>query len=307
MRTILPADLSHRDRHQLLLSGVAPRPIAFVGSVDENGVPNLSPYSFFNAFASNPPIVAIGPAIGARTGHPKDTWLNILATKECTISAVSYSMVHRMNVAAAPYPPDVDEFIKAGFTKKASDLVRAPYVAESPYAMECKLIQNIELGRDVGGNGNLMLLEVVAFHVSDSVFDGDCVDPGKMDLVGRMGFSHYTRTTDRFEATQPHTACIGIDQLPEHIRTSEILTGNDLARLAYVQVLPMLDGSFPQFDEDFRADSVEIELLSGNPMGALYAMLQAGQQHERALRHRIAKAFLAMDEIENAWQTLLLE
>jgi len=173
--------------------------------------------------------------------------------------------------------------------------------------MECKLLQSIELGRDVGGNGNLVLLEVVAFHVSDSVFDGDCVDPGKMDLVGRMGFSHYTRTTDRFEAAQPHHACIGLDTLPEHIRTSDVLTGNDLARLAYVPVLPMLDGSFPQFDEAYRADSVEIELHSGNPMGALYAMLQAGLQHDRGLRHRIAKAFLAKDEIENAWQTLLLE
>ena len=307
MRTILPADLSHRDRHQLLLSGVAPRPIAFVGSVDEEGRPNLSPYSFFNAFASKPPIVAIGPAIAARTGQPKDTWLNILATKECTISAVSYAMVHSMNVAAAPYPPDVDEFIKAGFTKAASELVKAPYVAESPYAMECKLIESLELGRDVGGNGNLMLLEVVAFHVSDSVMDGDRVDPGKMDLVGRMGFSHYTRTTDRFEATQPHQPSIGLDQLPEHIRTSEILTGNDLARLAYVPVLPMLDGSFPEFDREYRADSVEIELDSRNPMGAFYAMLQAGQQHDRGLRHRIAKAFLERDEVENAWQTLLLE
>ncbi len=307
MRTILPSDLSHRDRHQLLLSGVAPRPIAFVGSMDANGVPNLSPYSFFNAFASKPPIVAIGPAIAARTGEPKDTWLNILATGECTISTVSYAMVHRMNVAAAPYPSDVDEFVKSGFTKAPSHVVRPPFVAESPYAMECKLIQNIELGRDVGGNGNLMLLEVVAFHVADSVMVNGQIDPGRMDLVGRMGHAHYTRTTDRFEAVQPHLPCIGIDALPDHIRHSEVLTGNDLARLAYVPVLPMLDGSFPQFDEAYMADSVEIELDAGNPLGALYAMMKHGQQRDRGLRHRIAKAFLAKDEVEHAWQTLLLE
>ena len=236
MRTILPSDLSHKDRHQLLLSGVAPRPIAFVGTVNGSGIPNLSPFSFFNAFASNPPIVAIGPAIAARTGHPKDTWLNILETKECTISTVSYSMVHNMNVAAAPYPPDVDEFVKAGLTKKASDIVAPPFVGESPYAMECVLLESIELGRDRGGNGNLVLLEVVAFHVSDSVMVDGKVDPGRMDLVGRMGYSHYTRTTDRFETSQPHVLSIGLDALPDHIRTSHVLTGNDLARLAVVPV-----------------------------------------------------------------------
>lgn len=307
MRTILPADLSHRDRHQLLLSGVAPRPIAFISTIDAQGVANLSPYSFFNAFASNPPIVAIGPAIAAKTGQAKDTWLNILATQECTISSVSFSMVQQMNVAAAPYPPEVDEFDKAGFTKAASSIVRPPYVAEAPYAMECRLMENIELRRDIGGNGNLMLLEVVAFHVSESVLVDGVIDPAKMDLVGRMGYNHYARTTDRFMTTQPTIPCVGIDALPDHIRTSAVLTGNDLGRLATVPVLPMLDGSFPDFDAQYAADSVDIELHSGNPMGALYAMLQRGQQHDRNLRHRIAKAFLERDEVEYAWQTLLLE
>ena len=307
MKTILPADLSHRDRHQLLLSGVAPRPIAFVGSVDVHGVANLSPYSFFNAFASNPPIVALGPAIAAKTGQTKDTWRNIMDTGECTISMVSYAMVQQMNVAAAPYPADVDEFNKAGFSKAASQLVQAPYVAESPYAMECRLMQNIELRRDIGGNGNLMLLEVVAFHVSESVIVDGMVDPGKMDLVGRMGYNHYTRTTDRFQTSQPTVPSIGVDALPDHIRSSDILTGNDLGRLAAVAVIPSLDGSFPDFDVAYRADSVSIELASGNPMGALYAMLQQGQQHDRALRHHIARAFLQQDDVESAWQTLLLE
>ena len=245
MKTILPEDLSHRDRHQLLLSGVSPRPIAFVSSVDEDGVHNLSPFSFFCAFASKPPIVAIGPAIAARTGQPKDTWLNILATKECTISAVTESMVHKMNVTAAPFPKEVDEYEKAGFTKGASELVKVPYVADSPFAMECKLMENIELRRDIGGNGNIMLLEVVAFHVADSVMVDGKVDPHRMDLVGRLGFGYYTRVRDIFEAKQPAHQCIGIDALPDHIKNSDILSGNDLARLAYVQVLPMLDGSFP--------------------------------------------------------------
>jgi flavin reductase (DIM6/NTAB) family NADH-FMN oxidoreductase RutF len=307
MKTILPDDLSHRDRHQLLLAGVSPRPIAFVSSLSSAGTPNLAPYSFFNAFASRPPIVAIGPAIAAKTGTPKDTWLNILETGEATISVVTYSMVHKVNLASAPYPGEVDEFVKAGFSKAPSTLVKPPYVAESPYAMECRLMENIELRRDIGGNGNLMLLEVVAFHVADSVMVDGKIDPRRMDLVGRMSGSYYSRTTSVFEAVQPPHQCIGIDALPDQIRTSEILTGNDLAKLAYVQVLPMLDGSFPQFSEDYRADSVEIELLASNPMGALYAMLQNGSQHDRALRHRIAKAFIANDQLDEAWQTLLLE
>lgn len=307
MKTIFPDDLSHRDRHQLLLAGVSPRPIACVSSLNSAGTPNLAPYSFFNAFASRPPIVAIGPAIAAKTGTPKDTWLNILETGEATISVVTYSMVHKVNLASAPYPVDVDEFLKAGFTKAPSALVKPPFVAESPYAMECRLMENIELRRDIGGNGNLMLLEVVAFHVADSVMVDGKIDPRRMDLVGRMNGSYYTRTTSVFEAVQPPHQCIGIDALPDQIRTSEILTGNDLAKLAYVQVPPMLDGSFPQFSEDYRADSVEIELLASNPMGALYAMLQNGSQHDRALRHRIAKAFIANDQLDEAWQTLLLE
>ena len=307
MKTILPEDLGHKERHQLLLSGVAPRPIAFISTLSEDGVANLSPYSFFNAFASKPPIVAIGPAIAARTGQPKDTWLNILATKECTISAVSHSMVQRMNVTAAPYPPEVDEFVKGGFTKAESSIVKPSYVAESPYAMECKLMENIELRRDIGGNGNIMLLEVVAFHVSDSVLVDGKVDPGRMDLVGRMGFSHYTTTKNRFEAGQPTKPCIGMDELPEHIRTSEILSANDIAKLAYVPVLPMLDGSFPQFDDTVAADSIEIELAAQNPDGALFVLLNEGKQHMRPLRHMIAKEYIRQDRIDEAWQTLLLE
>lgn len=307
MITILPEDLPHRERHQLLLGGVAPRPIAFVSSIAPEGNVNLSPFSFFNAYSSKPPIVAIGPAIAARTGRAKDTLLNIIEQKECTISTVSYAMVHRMNIASAEYPRNVDEFIKAGFSKGASRLVKPPYVAESPYSMECKLIQNIELRRDIGGNGNLMMLEVVAFHVMDSVMVDGRIDPHKMDLVARLSHGYYTRTTEIFEAKQPVHLCIGIDALPEHIRTSEILSGNDLARLAYVPVLPMLDGSFPTFESDFKADSIEIELNANNPFGALFAMLQEGKQRDRGLRHRIAKAFIAKNQIDEAWQTLLLE
>jgi len=307
MKTILPGELSHRDRHQLLLSGVSPRPIAFIGSQDAGGVCNLSPYSFFNAFASNPPIVAIGPAISAKTGQAKDTWLNILETKECTISAVSHEMVHKMNLTAGAYPPDVDEFDIAGFTKRPSVIVAPPSVAESPYSMECKLMESIELRRDIGGNGNIMLLEVVAFHVADSVMVDGKVDPLRMDLVGRMGYNYYTRTRDTFQAAQPLHACIGIDALPEHIRTSPILTGNELAQLAYVSVLPVLDGTFPEFDSAYRADSFEIELAAGNPEGALFVLLNSTSRHDRISLHRVAQVLIGQGRINEAWQVLLAE
>ena len=307
MKTILPGELSHRDRHQLLLSGVSPRPIAFVGSQDAGGVCNLSPYSFFNAFASNPPIVAIGPAIAAKTGKAKDTWLNILETKECTISAVSHEIVQKMNLTAGPYDPSVDEFEVAGFTKRPSVIVAPPSVAESPYSMECKLMESIELRRDIGGNGNIMLLEVVAFHVSDSVMIDGKVDPHRLDLVGRMGGSYYTRTRDTFEASQPMQVCIGMDALPEHIRTSPILTGNELAQLAYVPVLPVLDGTYPQFDGTFRADNFEVELASGNPEGALFVLLNSTQRHDRISLHRIARLLITQGRIDEAWQVLLME
>ncbi|MCX6139838.1 MAG: flavin reductase family protein [Candidatus Kapabacteria bacterium] len=307
MRTILPNELSHRDRHQLLLSGVSPRPIAFVTSVDLEGNVNLSPFSFYNAYASNPPIVAIGPAIAAKSGRAKHTWLNILATGECTISAVSYSMVHSMNLTAAEYPHEVDEYGKAGFTKRPSVQVIPPSVAESPYSLECRLMENIELRRDIGGNGNLMLLEVVAFHVADSVMIDGRVDPRGLDLVGRMGHAYYTRTQDLFEAVQPPHLPIGIDGLPDLIRTSTVLTGNELAQLAYVPGLPMHDGSFPQFDQSFRADSLDIELSCGRPEGALYVWLQNGDREDKTTLHRIAQMFIGQNKIDEAWQTLLLE
>lgn len=308
MRTILPDELSHRDRHQLLLSGVSPRPVAFVTSMAADGTMNLSPFSFFMSFASKPPIVAIGPAIAARTGRAKDTWLNILATRECTISSVSYAMAHAMNLTSAEYPPEVDEYAVSGFTKATSSLVAPPFVAESPFAMECTLFENIELRRDIGGNGNIVLLEVVAFHVSDSVMRSDgSIDPHSMDLVGRMGYSYYCRTRDVFSATQPGHLPIGMDALPDHIRKSPILTGNDLAQLAYVPVLPMYDGSFPQFATDFTADSIDIELSCERPMGALFVWLQRGNRTDHETLHKIAQIFIRHGKIDEAWQTLMLD
>lgn len=310
MTTIYPADLAHRERHQLLLSGVAPRPIALVSSLDTNGVPNLSPYSFFNAYSSKPPIVAIGPAISAKSGAEKDTYRNIRATGEATISMCSYAMVEALNLASAEYPSEIDEFVKSGLTPRPSSKVAPAGVAESPFIMECVHMETIELRRDIGGNGNIMLLEVVAFHVSDSVMVDGKVDPRRLDLVARMGYDWYARASSAaiFEVRKPSWVGIGVDALPDTIRMSTVLTGNDLAKLAGVRELPMYDGSFPRFDPSFSADSIERELAAGRPDAALFVLMNnAAERHERPLLHRIAQVFLAQDRVDEAWQTLLME
>jgi flavin reductase (DIM6/NTAB) family NADH-FMN oxidoreductase RutF len=310
MITILPDDLPHRERHQLLLSGVAPRPIALIATMDAGGTANLSPYSFYNAYSSKPPIVAIGPAISAKTGAEKDTYRNILDTKQATISACTYAMVESISLASCEYPSNIDEFTKCGLTKAASHIVRPPRVAEAPFSMECTLMENIELRRDIGGNGNIMLLEVVAFHMSESVMTDGRLDPRKMDLVARMGYDWYARAEGNnvFEVRKPTWNGIGVDVLPDHIRTSDVLTGNDLAKLAGVRELPMYDGSFPAFDDAFAADNLAIELAAARPDAALYvAMKNPELRHDRRVLHRIAQLFLAQQRVAEAWQTLLME
>lgn len=301
-----PSVVPHPQLHGILLSGVAPRPIAFVASRSASGHFNLAPFSFFNAFASKPPVVAIGPAVSVRSGKVKDTWRNVMETGECTISAVTYGMLHQMNIAAAEYPAGTDEFIKAGLTKVPAETVSVPFVGESPFAMECRLIENIELFREEGGNGNIMLLRVHRIHVKESVLTDGKIDPRKMDLIARMGYHWYARVTPEmcFELPQPGGRCgIGLDRLPEPIRQSPILTSNDLGLLASVLELPTRDLNFRQLHSN--ADSVYHELIAGNPRGALDAALRAGQPSLWTL-HRIARAFLAHGDIASAWQTLYL-
>lgn len=308
MISINPLDIPHGERHSILLSGVAPRPIALVSTMDSNGNVNLSPFSFFNAYGSKPPIIAIGPAFGAISGKAKDTYLNIIETGECTVNAVQYSMVEQINLASCEYERGVDEFVKSGLTKRASDIVRPPMVAESPFALECKFLENIPLGRDIGGNGNLMLLEAVRFHFAESATVDGKLHPQRLDLVARMGYNWYARASGDavFELMKPRWNGIGFDGLPEEIRTSEILSGNNLAKLAGVKEHPVKDVSFPNFENLPIADSIEIELQAHNPMGSLYAAYSQNIQLDRNTRHRIAKAFLENGATNEAWQTLLL-
>ena len=240
MQTFDPSLIPFPDTHRLLLGGVAPRPIAFVASLDKEGRPNLAPFSFFNAFGANPPVICFSPAFSGRTGAPKDTLLNVLETGECTVSIVSYAMMHQMSLASAPFERGVDEFVKAGFTKRDSTKVKAPGVAESPFIMEAKLLKHVDFGSKPAG-ANMLICEILLFHVREDVMnEKGGIDPKKMDQVARMGGSWYTRAAaGLFEYPQPGGVLPGIDALPEALRSSKILTGSDLAKLASISTLPV--------------------------------------------------------------------
>lgn len=314
-----PKDLSVKEVHWLLLGGVAPRPIALVATISEDGVVNLSPYSFFNAFGANPPTVAFSPSTRGRDGTKKDTYHNIMATRECVIQAVTYDLAHQVSLASTEYPPGVDEFIKAGLTTEKSDLVRPPRVKESPFQMECRLTQMVELG-DGPASGNLAICEVVKFHVSDDVFERGIIDPDRIDLVGRNSGNWYTRASGgaMFEIPKPteHIG-IGIDQLPERIRTSHILTGNNLAQLAGVESIPTRDeaGSVlsgldksvalevtqEAFDRALRRSDFEAML-------AIAVSMQALSSEERVrLLELTAKTALDEGDVFFGWAALLLQ
>jgi flavin reductase (DIM6/NTAB) family NADH-FMN oxidoreductase RutF len=240
-RTILPGQLSPLQTGALLTGGVGPRPIALASTRSLAGVRNLAPFSFFNAFGSNPPMVAFAPNRRGRDGTVKHTYLNAIATREFVIAAVSHAMVQQMNVASAEYPEGVDEFVKAGFTGSPALRVKPDLVAESPFQMECRLHQVVELGAGPG-SGLLLVGEVLAFHGREDCFQGDALDPGRLDLVGRNGGSWYTRASGAalFELPKPTGHPIGYDALPGPLRASAILTGNDLGRLANSAELPDL-------------------------------------------------------------------
>jgi len=241
---VLPDDTDMTRLHGLLLGVVGPRPIAFASTVDAHGNVNLAPFSFFNVFSTKPPLLIFSPNRSGRTGQQKDTVLNLHEVPEVVINVVNFSMVEQQNVASAEFPRGVDEFAKAGFTPLPSVQVRPPRVAQSPAQLECKVQQIIELGKS-GGSGNLVLCEVVALHIHQTVLDPHGrPDPAKLDLVARMGGNWYARAQapNLFEVAKPvGKVLVGVDALPERIRYSKVLTGNDLGKLANVESLPTND------------------------------------------------------------------
>ncbi len=238
---IVPGDIKTGHLHALLLGSVAPRPIAFASTVDAGGNVNLSPFSFFNVFGSRPPVMAFSPARRVRDNTVKHTLENVLATREVVINAVTHAIVHQASLSSCEYPRGVDEFTKAGLTPIPSEKVRPPRVKESPVQMECRVLDVIETGHE-GGAANIILCEMLVMHIDDRVLNEEQrIDPNKIDLVGRMSGEYYCRASGPalFKVPKPNRDLgIGIDNLPAAVRLSDILTGNDLARLANTAHLP---------------------------------------------------------------------
>lgn len=236
-----PSNLSTVKLHQYLLSAIAPRPIAFVSTADKQGNVNLSPFSYFNVFGANPPLLIFSPARRVRDNTTKHTLENVLENPEAVINMVDYALVEQMSLSSTEYDKGINEFVKTGLTQIASEKISVPRVAEAPVSFECKVQKVIETGEQ-GGAGNLVLCEVVQIHIRASLTDdNDMIDPEKLDLVGRMGGSWYTRSGREtlFEIPKPlKTKGIGVDSLPEHARLSDVLTGNNLGRLGNAERVP---------------------------------------------------------------------
>jgi flavin reductase (DIM6/NTAB) family NADH-FMN oxidoreductase RutF len=241
MLSLDPKSLPIPQLHAYLMGAVGPRPIAFASTIDKSGNPNLAPFSFFNVFSSNPPVLIFSPNRSGRTGETKHTHDNVLEVPEVVINVVTYNMVQQMSLASSPYAKGTDEFIKTGFTKLPSVCVKPFRVAESPVQLECKVTEVKEMGKN-GGAGNLIFSEVQMIHINEEVLGiNNIIDQQKIDLVARMGGNWYCRANGNalFELEKPITTLgIGVDALPNDIRNSKILSGNDLGMLGNLEVLP---------------------------------------------------------------------
>ena len=241
MKTISPQDLNNFELQTLLQTAIAPRPIALASTIDKDGNVNLSPFSFFNMFSSNPPIVIFSPARRVRDNTTKHTLENVLEVPEVVIGIVNYKIVQQISLASTEYGKEVNEFVKSGLTMKDSELVKPKLIEECPVNLECKVLEIKHLGTE-GGAGNLVICEVIKIHVREEYLnDEGNLDQKKLDLVARLGGSWYSRNNvdNLFEVPKPLvTKGIGFDRLPDEIKYSTIFTGNDLGMLANVEELP---------------------------------------------------------------------
>ena len=294
MKTIQPKDLSTPELQALLQGAVAPRPIAFVSSINGAGEVNLSPFSFFNLFSANPPILVFSPSRRVRDKSTKHTLENVLEVPEVVIHVVGHSLVEQMSLASTEYGKGVNEFVKAGLTEVSSNLVAPPRVKEAPLAFECRVNQVISLGEE-GGAGNLVICEVLQIHLDERILDASgAIAPLKLDPVARLGGNWYTKITAEslFQIPKPLTTLgIGVDQIPEEIRFSPVLTGNNLGRLGNVEQLPS--------KEEVAAFGQTMELLE------LKKRFQLDPESWLDHLHRWAQEELESGDVELAWKILL--
>ena len=288
LKDIKPADVQNYLQH-----AIAPRPICFASTIDKAGNVNLSPFSFFNLFSSNPPVVIFSPARRVRDNTTKHTLQNVLEVPEVVINLVDYDMVQQTSLASCEFAKGTNEFIKAGLTEEKATLVKPPMVKESKIKLECKVLEVKPLGTE-GGAGNLVICEVLCMHIDESILDADNkIDQTKLHHVARLGGDWYAKIdeTNLFKVAKPNTQLgIGVDALPDSIRKSTILTGNNLGQLANVHEMPFVD---PAFHDD-RLKNI-IQYFSINP-----------DDMDKEL-HSYAKELLDAGKVNEAWQVLLAD
>ena len=290
MLSINPKEISPLKLQSYLQTAVSPRPIAFASTMDEDGNPNLAPFSFFNVFSSNPAILIFSPARRVRNNTIKHTLINAQDTREVVINIVNYDMVQQMSLSSTEYPDGVNEFEKAGFTMLPSDSV-APYrVAESPVQFECKVNDIIALGTE-GGAGNLVICEVVKIHIHESILDeNEMIDQHKIDVVSRLGGNWYSRANEGlFEVEKPLTTLgIGVDMIPDFIKESGYFNGNDLGKLGNIEAIPNDEEITIFVKENFEVKAV----LSSDDFNTKF---------------KKAKEYLDNNQVLNAWKLLLAQ
>jgi flavin reductase (DIM6/NTAB) family NADH-FMN oxidoreductase RutF len=290
-KTIILKNISTSEAQNFLQHAIAPRPICFASTIDLKGNVNLSPFSFFNMFSTHPPVVIFSPARRIRNNTTKHSLQNIMEVPEVVINIVNYDMIQQVSLSSCEYPKETDEFLKSGFTKEPSQLVKPPRVKESPVQMECKVLEVKPLGTE-GGAGNLIIAEILMMHINENILDKNGkIDQHKINHVARLGGNWYAKisTDNLFEVEKPNTELgIGLDNLPESIRNSKILTGNHLGQLANVHEMPFIDPSF----EDEKLKNIFL-YYSLNP-----------EEMEKEL-HLYAADLLNEGKVKEAWQVLL--
>jgi flavin reductase (DIM6/NTAB) family NADH-FMN oxidoreductase RutF len=293
MLTLNLKDLKPADIQNYLQHAIAPRPVCFASTIDKQGNVNLSPFSFFNLFSSNPPILIFSPARRVRDNTTKHTLENVLEVPEVVINIADYDMVQQVSLSSCEYPKGTNEFIKAGFTEEKATLVKPPMVKESKIKLECKVIEIKPLGNE-GGAGNLVICEVLCMHIDESILDEhNKIDQAKIHHIARLGGDWYCKvdSSNLFKVAKPNTQLgIGIDALPADIRSSKVLTGNNLAQLANVSEMPFID---PAFNDD-KLKNI-IQYFSINPT-----------EMDTELQ-RYAKTLLDEGKVDEAWQVLLAD
>jgi len=319
MITYLPKEISVPEVQRLLQGGIGPRPIALVSTISKDGINNLSPFSFYNVFGANPPVIAFSPSRRGKDGSFKDTYLNLVETKECVVQAVTYSMVEQVSLASTEYERVIDEFVKSGLTPINSDLVKPKRVKESPFQMECKLIDMMSYGNG-GASANLAVCEVIKFHVYEELFVNGNIHPNKIDLVARMSGDFYCRAfgDNVFEVEKPLAKKgIGYDQIPDFIKNSNIYSANNLGKFGNIEIIPSENAVTDYIEEVRRSTIIQSDYLRNSfeeylTQRDFTKMLQIvlvnsslSPSDKKQMLERTAKVALESNQTEIAWKIAL--